>query len=161
MTEVNTAPCSLLVTCGVVPQGSVLRPLLFLLHINNIYNSVSDGKTKLSADDTNMFISGKTLSGLKEKANVQISGINKWITANKLHLNTEKTCYTTFSPHKSYVPAVSLKAGNVKIEHVERCKYLEVIIDSELKWKLHIDLVTQKLKRLVGTCYKLRYKLPD
>ena len=36
-----------------------------------------------------------------------------------------------------------------------------VIIDDQLKWSKHIELVEQKLKRVIGIFYKIRYKLPD
>ena len=47
------------ITCR-VPQGSVLGPLLFLVYVNDIQNSVPEAKLKLFADDTNLFIFGKS-----------------------------------------------------------------------------------------------------
>ena len=73
------------------------KKTLTLLH--DIYNSVPGEKIKLFADDTNLFISAKSASELEDKANHHLSNINKWLDANRLHLNIDKTCYSLFSPN--------------------------------------------------------------
>ena len=93
------------------------------------------------------------------KANNHILKLHKWLIANKLHLNTDKTRYSIFfstkSPPKS--PVISLKINDVIIKHVNSCKYLGVLI--ELKWTTHINTVVQKL-RVMGMCYKIAVFLP-
>ena len=88
-TSVNGCSSSKLVPCG-IPQGSVLGPLLFLLYVNDLPNSVPGENIQLFADDTNLFISASTIMELEQKANTYILNINKWLIANKLHLNIEK-----------------------------------------------------------------------
>ena len=103
----------------------------------------------------------KTINKLESKANFYLLHLDNWLKANKLHLNIDKTCYSVFSPNKISVPTVTIKVNDIKIKCVKECKYLGIIIDDELKWTPHIDSVLQKLKRLLGIFYKMRYKLPD
>ena len=55
------------VICG-VPQGSILGPKLFILHvyINDLYNISTLLKFILFADDTNIFCSGKDQTQLSK-----------------------------------------------------------------------------------------------
>jgi len=50
--------------------------LLFLLYINDIQNCVPDATVKLFADDTNLFVHGKTLLEAFDKANNSIILLN-------------------------------------------------------------------------------------
>jgi hypothetical protein len=41
------------------------------------------------------------------------------------------------------------------------CKYIGVIMDENLEWSLHIELINQKLVKNVDIFCKLRNRLPD
>jgi hypothetical protein len=77
------------VQCG-VPQGSILGPLLFLLYVNDLANSTSLGVVSY-ADDTTLFCSGHNKEILENKINIELDKVYKWLCANKLLLNIDKT----------------------------------------------------------------------
>ena len=80
--------------CG-VPQGSILGPLLFLLYVNDFYNSTALDPI-MFADDTNLFYEHNDLKTLFSLVNQELQKINEWFEANKLSLNVEKTKYSLF-----------------------------------------------------------------
>src|SRR6267154_4879619 len=96
-----------LVTCG-IPQGTVLGPLLFLLFINDIPNSVKDSSIKLFADDSNLFIVSNNLPALYSLANKEINSLSTWIDANKLCINYEKTNYICYPNLKTKFKKISI-----------------------------------------------------
>jgi hypothetical protein len=142
-----------------VPQGSVLGPLLFLVYVNDIGNSVPDAKVKLFADDTNLFVSHENIGTLNDKVNCDTGLLCQWFVANKLSLNVSKTCYMVFSTRNQ--GTIRITVDNMELNKVSACKYLGVTLDEELKWKNHIDIVYGKLIKFVGIFYKLRNKLPS
>ena len=73
-----------------------IGPLLFLLYTIDIQNCTSDCSIKLFADNTNVFVHGKSLDEVIAKANKSLALLSKWFTANKLSLSVDKTSYSVF-----------------------------------------------------------------
>jgi len=84
-----------MIRCG-VRQGSVLGPLLFFIHVNDICNISDECTVKLFADDTNVFVFGKDSMSAFCTANTLIVQLNMWFVANKLSPSIDKTCYSVF-----------------------------------------------------------------
>lgn len=161
-TVVNGSISNLMPIVKGVPQGSVLGPLLFLLYINDMHCIMSDGeKLKLFADDTNLFLSGKTKQELEAKANLYLAKLHDWFLANKLSLNVNKTCFMIITNSKKLkTENFELIIGNHKITKVSSCRYLGVILDENLKWEEHIQTLIKKLLKFTSIFYKVRNKIP-
>ena len=146
-----------IVECG-VRQGSILGPLLFPIFVNDLNNSTKVLDPVLFVDDTNLFCSDNNIRTLFETANQELSQINDWFLANKLSLNVDKAKYMLF--HKCIdqenipLKLPLLQLNSKIIERENSLKFLGVVLDEDLTWKKHIQLIENKVSKNVGVLYK-------
>ena len=118
-------------------------------------------KCILFADDTNIFASAKTKRELYDKVGVELGKLSDWFAHNKLTLNCSKTEYIDFSK-----PAVGssgdnffLKIDGKLIQKVNESKFLGVIIDRDLSWRVHITNVKLRLSQTTYPILPLPYHI--
>lgn len=148
-----------------VPQGSILGPLLFLLYMNDISNSSNLGSFVTFADDTNIFVVGKTKHETYQRGNALLSSLQSYMRANKLHINMSKCCYIHFKPTSGSQtepdPVETLNIDQYPIKKVSSAKFLGVVIDENLKWDEHIKSLKRSLNHATSTLCRLRCSLPE
>ena len=71
--------------------GLYIRPLLFLLYINDLCNVSKVVDFILFADDTNIFFSHKDFNSLPEILNSELCKLTHWCRANKLSIDLRKS----------------------------------------------------------------------
>jgi hypothetical protein len=74
-----------------VPHSSILRPLLYLLYINDLPSGIGiDRKLLLYADDTSLLISGPDICDIQTQLMMVLDNLNNWFMKNDLSLNLKK-----------------------------------------------------------------------
>ena len=145
-----------------VPQGSILGPLLFLIYINDLSQSIKTSKIHHFADDTNLLYASSSLKDIDKKINFDLSNLVQWLRANKIALNVNKTDIIIFrSPRKQITKKMNFCLSDQKIRQKTCTKYLGVLLDEHLLFKDHINTLKQKLNRANGILDKLRHHLPS
>lgn len=131
--------------CRGVPQGSVLGPILFLIYIDDIINSSSKFKFLLYADDTTLTIMDENIDSLHLNLVAELKSVMNWISANQLKLNISKSNLILFQNRSLKNSLQPVPIEDEFIRQVKCTKFLGILIDENLNFKQHIDLLCTKL----------------
>ena len=145
----------------VVPQGSVLGPLLFLLYINDLNKSIIHSSVHHFADDTNLLLVDKSLNKINKFVNHDLKHLSQWIQSYKLSLNGSKTEIIIFKcKQKTITKQLNFRISGQKIHPRNTVKYLGVYLNDSLRWDTHSTVFLPKLNQAVGLLAKICHYTP-
>ena len=131
------------------PQGSCLGPLLFLIYINDLHQSIEYCNMILFADDTTLVHGHKSLKYLKWMIEEDLKRMTDWFNANLLTINLNKTECILFPLNNtnSKTEVVNLMINDKQLKGSLCTKFLGTWIDNKLHWKTHTSNLLMKLKQ--------------
>lgn len=127
-----------------VPQGTVLGPLLFLCHINDLPEAVNS-TVRLFADDCLLY---RTIHSFLYHITLQedLKKLERWASDWGMRFNAKK-CYTMQTKKTS---SFYYQLDGHFLEQVSESPYLGVQISADLKWAAHTNHVTKKASSILG-----------
>ncbi len=134
-----------------VPQGSILAPYLFALHMGSLSASSSSTKMIKYADDVTVLIPFQRDDSVAELVDSETRHIKAWCMENGLALNERKTKVLLFSKQRldeelqSSIPT-SVTSANI----------LGVTFSSRLSWNDHITAITKSASRRIYVLKQLK-----
>ena len=160
LTNVNGIESDLAtVTCG-VPQGSVVRPLLFLLYINDLCHIIEDCDIFLYADDTVLVAKAPIVYDAYVWLQHDLDNLANWCKENKLSINIKKNKSMIVgirSMVKKHLVTPKLKISGKTINFVHQYKYLGVTIAEILSFNAHLKNTIKLVSHKNVLLHKIRY----
>ena len=122
------------ITCG-VPQGSILGPLMFLIHVNDMPQAVKSNLF-LYADDSCLIFQGKDVIEIEKQLNGDFTNICEWFLDTRLsiHFDEDKTKSILFASKCKIkkVPKLKINYKNIQIKQHSKVTYLGCILDETM-----------------------------
>ena len=76
-----------------------------------------------------------------------------------LTLNVANTKFMPFHKHRE-VPDLKLSLNNKNIDKVNTFRFLGILVDYDLCWKSHINMIRLKISKLIGILHRVKRLLP-
>ena len=150
------------IICG-VPQGSILGPLLFLLYVNDMPDSLNNTTPSLYADDSEICASSDNSSDLISKLNEDLKNLSRWMRKNKLQIHPTKSKYMFIGSSyniKNNICNEPILINSTPVPRVTNYKCLGVNLDDKLCWDSHIEMICKKVAAGIAAIKRVKPFVP-
>ena len=134
-----------------IPQGTVLGPLLFLLHINDLPLSVRS-KVRLFADDCLLY---RVINSTEDQDVLQqdLQNLEQWGARWGMRFNASKCEVMRLKRGNKMLSRMYTLSSQV-LKQADSAKYLGVQITDELSWSPHISTLASKANSKIGFLWR-------
>jgi hypothetical protein len=122
-----------------VPSCSVLSPTLYNMYVNDVPKTPGVHLV-LFAEDTCMYVTDSKEGFVVRKLQHGLSSMETWCEHWNIKRNKDTTQGIYFS-HSHRLPKSHLTLNGWNIPFVNSVKYLDVIFDKKVTWRLHIEMI--------------------
>ena len=128
------------------------------MYINDLEKYLEESKISLYADDTTLYVSGRSQTDIMLSLRLELSVVYEWLKANKLSPNAEKMKYMILGSKclLQTKPDLHIRMGDKPLEWVTSMKYLGAYLDDHLTFDDHISYVHSKSSKELGILRKSR-----
>lgn len=158
-----------------VPQGSILGPLLYLIYVRSMKSIFKKCTIFQFADDTVVLTAHPDLGEALKTLESEFYTFQQWVHDFRLVINEKKTNVIHFRPPKVTTTPLTVKFHSLSCLHLNQkktfteiscacsdilpqvCdqKYLGIMIDDQLKWCKHVDVVFRRLRSCLYGLFSL------
>lgn len=137
------------------PRGSILGPILWNVTMEALLRAEQPQYVNMQAyaDDVAISVAGPTRASIIRRTEQALQPVLQWARSRGLSFSAQKS--TAMITKGSLVHGFTLAFGDERIVTVPHTKYLGVTIDSDWKWDVHIERLTEDhddiFSRLRGT----------
>jgi len=128
-----------------VPQGSVLGPILFVLYINDIDDTINSKILKF-ADDTKIYNRVDSVEGI-ERMRADLRNLVVWSKEWQMLFNAEK-CKVMHLGYNN--PKVNYVMDTTQLQVVSEERDLGIIVSDDLKWEKQCTAAVKQANKILG-----------
>lgn len=130
------------------PQGSCLSPLIYLIYVNDMPFDPGIGASMSQfADDICIWATGKDAKCAVAKLQQATDLIQKWCLKWRVKMNPSKSKLVLFSRKTQDPNPPSINLFKTWINPVPEAKFLGLTLDSQLRFKTHIEEVEGRARQ--------------
>ena len=158
--KINNTESLFQILLSVIPQGSILGPILFNIFINGLFLFLEDVDLANFADDNTLYTANKNIEVLIKLLERESKSAIDWFKMNDMIVNPDKFQAMILRPDKKE-NKFQLNINDSIISSEDSVTLLGIEIDSKLNFKNHVSKICRKAGRQLNAISRIQNYLGE